>query len=156
MPTQACHISQFAPTYHTCSTLGQIVWFIPIKSKRPALVRCSNGKRGGFCCCKHTNNHWEYRLFSKGNDTKVDFFDIFVFDNVKSSLKIILYQPNKMGFKVKVLPTLLSTFAFLQRCLLYHANAWYYFTISFLTLPLLYFTRLMPLTGAVNLWPFTA
>ena len=25
----------------------------------------------------------EYRLFSKGNDTKVDFFDIFVFDNVK-------------------------------------------------------------------------
>ena len=58
----------------------------------------------------------EYRLFSKGNDTKVDFFDIFVFDNVKSGLKIIHYQPNKMGFKVKVLPTLLSTFAFLQRC----------------------------------------
>ena len=58
----------------------------------------------------------EYRLFSKGNDTKVDFVDIFVFDNVKSGLKIILYQPNKMGFKVKVLPTLLSTFAFLQRC----------------------------------------
>ncbi len=58
----------------------------------------------------------EYRLFSKGNDTKVDSFDIFVFDYVKSGLKIILYQPNKMGFKVKVLPTLLSTFAFLQRC----------------------------------------
>ena len=50
------------------------------------------------------------------NDTKVDSFDIFVFDNVKSGLKTILYQPNKMGFKVKVLPTLLSTFAFLQRC----------------------------------------
>ena len=30
---------------------------VPIKSKRPALVRCSNGKRGGFCCCKGTNNH---------------------------------------------------------------------------------------------------
>ena len=45
----------------------------------------------------------EYRLFSKGNDTKVDFFDIFVFDNVKSGLKIILYQPNKMVIKVKVL-----------------------------------------------------
>ena len=58
----------------------------------------------------------EYRLFSKGNDTKVDFVDIFVFDYVKSGLKIILYQPNKMGFKVKALPTLLRTFAFLQRC----------------------------------------
>ena len=58
----------------------------------------------------------EYRLFSKGNDTKVDSFGIFVFDNVKSGLKIILYQPNKMGFKVKALPTLLSTFAFPQRC----------------------------------------
>ena len=46
----------------------------------------------------------------------MDSFDIFVFDNVKSGLKIILYQPNKMGFKVKALPTLLSTFAFLQRC----------------------------------------
>ena len=23
---------------------------VPIKSKRSALVRCSNGKRGGFCC----------------------------------------------------------------------------------------------------------
>ncbi len=56
------------------------------------------------------------QTFSKGNDTKVDFFDIFVFDNVKSGLKIIHYQPNKMGFKVKVLPTLLSTFAFPQRC----------------------------------------
>ena len=46
----------------------------------------------------------------------MDFFGIFVFDNVKSGLKTILYQPNKMGFKVKILPTLLSTFAFLQRC----------------------------------------
>lgn len=30
---------------------------VPIKSKRPALVRCSNGKRGGFYCYKYTNNH---------------------------------------------------------------------------------------------------
>ena len=43
-----------------------------IKSKRPALVRCSNGKRGGFCCCKDTNNHWQYKLFSKKNHSKVD------------------------------------------------------------------------------------
>ena len=34
---------------------------------------------------------------------KWNFFDIFVFNNVKSGLKIILYQPNKVVFNVKVL-----------------------------------------------------
>ena len=34
----------------------------------------------------------------------VEFFDIFIFNNVKSDLKIILCQPNKVVFKVKVLP----------------------------------------------------
>ena len=34
-----------------------LLYNVPIKSKRPALVRCSNGKRGGFCCYKDTNNH---------------------------------------------------------------------------------------------------
>ena len=33
----------------------------------------------------------------------MDFFDIFIFNNVKSGLKIILFQPNKVVFKVKVL-----------------------------------------------------
>ena len=33
---------------------------------------------------------------------KVEFFDIFIFNNVKSGLKVILYQPNKVVFKVKV------------------------------------------------------
>ena len=33
----------------------------------------------------------------------MDFFDIFIFNNVKSRLKIILCQPNKVVFKVKVL-----------------------------------------------------
>ena len=33
---------------------------VPIKNKIPALVRCSNRKRGGFCYCKYTNNHWKY------------------------------------------------------------------------------------------------
>lgn len=33
----------------------------------------------------------------------MDFFDIFIFNNVKSDLKIILCQPNKVVFKVKVL-----------------------------------------------------
>ena len=37
------------------------------------------------------------------NHTKVDFFDIFIFNNVKYSLKIILYQSNKVVFNVKVL-----------------------------------------------------
>lgn len=37
----------------------------------------------------------EYRLFSKGNDTKVDFFDIFVFDNVKSCLKSYITSQTK-------------------------------------------------------------
>ena len=36
--------------------------------------------------------------------TKVEFFDIFIFNNVKSNLKTILCQPNKVVFKVKVLP----------------------------------------------------
>ena len=34
----------------------------------------------------------------------MEFFDIFIFNNVKSDLKIILYQPNEVVFKVKVLP----------------------------------------------------
>ena len=42
--------------------------------------------------------------FCKKNHAKVEFFDIFIFNNVKSDLKIILYQPNKAVFKVKVLP----------------------------------------------------
>ena len=33
----------------------------------------------------------------------MDFLDIFIFNNVKSDLKIILCQPNKVVFKVKVL-----------------------------------------------------
>ena len=36
--------------------------------------------------------------------TKVEFFDIFIFNNVKSNLKTILCQPNKVVFKVKELP----------------------------------------------------
>ena len=34
---------------------------------------------------------------------KVEFFDIFIFNNVKSDLKIILFQPNKVVSKIKVL-----------------------------------------------------
>ena len=34
---------------------------------------------------------------------KVDLFDIFMFNNVKSDFKIILYQPNKVVSKIKVL-----------------------------------------------------
>ena len=34
----------------------------------------------------------------------MDFFDIFIFNNIKSDLEIILLQPNKVVFKVKVLP----------------------------------------------------
>jgi len=37
------------------------------------------------------------------NHAKVEFFDIFIFNNVKSDLKIIFYQSNKVVFKVKVL-----------------------------------------------------
>ena len=33
----------------------------------------------------------------------MEFFDIFTFNNVKSGLEIILCQPNKVVFKVKVL-----------------------------------------------------
>ena len=33
----------------------------------------------------------------------MEFFDIFIFNNVKSDLKIILFQPNKVVFKIKVL-----------------------------------------------------
>ena len=34
---------------------------------------------------------------------KVEFFDIFIFNNVKSNLKIIFYQLNKVVSKIKVL-----------------------------------------------------
>ena len=33
----------------------------------------------------------------------MEFFDIFIFNNVKSGLKIILYQSNKVVSKIKVL-----------------------------------------------------
>ena len=33
----------------------------------------------------------------------MNFFDLFIFNNVKSDLKTILCQPNKVVFKVKVL-----------------------------------------------------
>ena len=33
----------------------------------------------------------------------MEFFDIFIFNNVKSDLKIILFLPNKAVLKVKVL-----------------------------------------------------
>ena len=39
----------------------------------------------------------------------MELFDIFIFNNVKSNLKIILCQPNKVVFKVKVLPFLYKT-----------------------------------------------
>ena len=39
----------------------------------------------------------------------MEFFDIFIFNNVKSDLKIILYQPTKVVFKVKVLSFLYKT-----------------------------------------------
>ena len=32
----------------------------------------------------------------------MEFFDMFVFNNVKSSLEIIVYQPNKVVFKGKI------------------------------------------------------
>ena len=41
-------------------------------------------------------------FFSKKNYAKVELFNIFIFNNIKSNLKIILYQPNKVVFKVKV------------------------------------------------------
>lgn len=38
----------------------------------------------------------------------MDYFDIFMFDNVKPDLKIILCPPNKAVFKVKVLHFVMS------------------------------------------------
>ncbi len=35
------------------------------------------------------------------NNIKVDIFDIFVSNNVKSGLKIIFYHPNKVIFKFR-------------------------------------------------------
>jgi len=34
----------------------------------------------------------------------MDFFDIFIFNNVKFDHKITFCQPNKVVFKVKLLP----------------------------------------------------
>lgn len=43
------------------------------------------------------------QTFSEKNHAKVEFFDMFIFNNVKSDLNIILCQPNKVAFKIKVL-----------------------------------------------------
>ena len=34
----------------------------------------------------------------------MNFFDLFIFNNVKSDLKTILCKSNKVAFKVKMLP----------------------------------------------------
>lgn len=58
-----------------CSEIGRasLVYDLNvlIKSKRPALVRCSNGKRGGFCCYKVMNNHWIIQTFKQKNTKKL-------------------------------------------------------------------------------------
>ena len=41
---------------------------------------------------------------SKKNYVKVEFFDIFILNNVKSNLKIILFLPNQVVSKIKELP----------------------------------------------------
>ena len=35
------------------------------------------------------------------NHAKMDFFEVLIFNNVKSDLKIILFLPNQVVFKVK-------------------------------------------------------
>ena len=43
-------------------------------------------------------------FFGKKNHPKMDFFDIFIFNNVKLSLVKEFCQPYKVVFKVKVIP----------------------------------------------------
>ena len=38
------------------------------------------------------------------NHAKMDFFEVLIFNNVKSDYKIKFCKPNKVVFKIKVLP----------------------------------------------------
>ena len=75
---------------------------VPIKAKDPPWFAVQMGSVADSVVAKiriiidNTN-------FSAKKYAKVDFFDIFIFNNVKSDLKIILCQPNRVVFKVKVL-----------------------------------------------------
>ena len=44
-----------------------------------------------------------YAAFSDTYSLNSYFFDIFIFNNVKSDIKIILYQQNKVVSEIKVL-----------------------------------------------------
>ena len=54
--------------------------------------------------------------FLAENSTKVDFFDMFIFNNVKSDFKIMFCQPNKTDSGVKKL--------YLHRLYLYRNPRW--------------------------------
>ena len=43
-------------------------------------------------------------FWARKNYVKVEFFDIFILNNVKSNLKIILFLPNQVVSKIKELP----------------------------------------------------
>ena len=45
----------------------------------------------------------QFELFSTKNNTKVDSFVIFMFNNVKSVHKITFFQPNNVLFNAKML-----------------------------------------------------
>ena len=45
----------------------------------------------------------ENKTFQQKNNAIVDSFDIFIFNNVKSNLEIILLLQDEVVFKVKVL-----------------------------------------------------
>ena len=92
----------FSLSRHNCSCIVLGFWFICLYIKMTRLQFWWDANE--FCCCKGTNNHWKSKYFSKKNRVKVDFFDIFIFNNVKLRLKKTFYHPNKVVFKVKMLP----------------------------------------------------
>ena len=76
---------------------------VPIKAKDPPWFAVQMGSVADSVAKKVQIIIDNTNLFSKGKPRKSRFLDIFIFDNVKSSLKIILCQPNKVVFKVNVL-----------------------------------------------------
>ena len=75
---------------------------VPIKAKDPPWFAVQMGSLADSVATK-IRTIIDNTNFSAKKYAKVDLFDIFIFNNVKSDLKIILFLPNKAVLKVKVL-----------------------------------------------------
>lgn len=76
---------------------------VPIKAKDPPWFAVQMGSVADSVATKIRTIIDNTNFLAKKKHDKEDFFNIFIFNNVKSGLKITLFLPNKVVSKIKVL-----------------------------------------------------